>query len=301
MVVVVLASQYPANRFWQWQGQSIRYWQVGDRGTPVILIHGFGACCEHWRQNLEAIAEHATVYVIDLLGFGQSAKPDPTAVNYGIELWAEQVEAFRQAIIGKPARLIANSIGCVIALQAAACQPEAYSALLLIDCALRQIDDKKLSQQPFGRRLGRPLLKAIVRQRSVTDALYRLLAQPKVIERILKVAYPSCDRIDPQLVDALYSATQMVGANGVFWAFVNLFDAPLAEQLLAQVTVPVTFLWGDRDPWEPIELGRKLAEFSCVQDFIPLVGLGHCPHDEDPNQVNPQIQQWLAISEVTSC
>ncbi|UOW70016.1 alpha/beta hydrolase [Synechococcus elongatus PCC 6311] len=293
MVVVVLAAHDPIDRFWDWQGQSIRYWQLGDRGAPVLLVHGFGACCEHWRQNVEAIAQHSTVYVIDLLGFGQSAKPDPIAVNYGIELWAQQIEAFRQAVIGQPTRLIANSIGCVVALQAAVDQPEGYAALLLIDCALRQIDDKKLAQQPLGRRLGRPLLKAAVRQRGLSNWLYRQLAKPSIIERILKLAYPSSERIDPALVEALYAATQSPGAAGVFWAFINLFDAPLAEQLLPQVQAPVTFFWGDRDPWEPIALGRQLADFPSVKAFVPLAGLGHCPHDEAPKQVNPQIVAWL--------
>jgi pimeloyl-ACP methyl ester carboxylesterase len=26
-----------------------------------------------------------------------------------------------------------------------------------------------------------------------------------------------------------------------------------------------------------------------------LPGLGHCPHDEAPDQVNPILQEWLAL------
>lgn len=35
--------------------------------------------------------------------------------------------------------------------------------------------------------------------------------------------------------------------------------------------------WGDKDPWEPIDLGRAYAQFDCVEDFIVLPNVGHCP------------------------
>lgn len=35
--------------------------------------------------------------------------------------------------------------------------------------------------------------------------------------------------------------------------------------------------WGDKDPWEPIELGREFRNFSSVEDFVVLPNVGHCP------------------------
>jgi pimeloyl-ACP methyl ester carboxylesterase len=55
-------------------------------------------------------------------------------------------------------------------------------------------------------------------------------------------------------------------------------------------------LWGTEDPWEPFALGQKLAEFPVVQDFISIVGAGHCPQDEVPELVNPILQQWIERS-----
>ena len=57
---------------------------------------------------------------------------------------------------------------------------------------------------------------------------------------------------------------------------------------------PAIILWGTADPWEPIELGRELAEFPQVMKFIPLEGIGHCPQDEAPELVNPILQDWIA-------
>lgn len=35
--------------------------------------------------------------------------------------------------------------------------------------------------------------------------------------------------------------------------------------------------WGDKDPWEPIELGRAYGKFDSVDDFVVLPDVGHCP------------------------
>ena len=66
---------------WTWQGQTVSYAVSGpaapDRAgpLPVLLIHGFGACKEHWRHNLPPLAVHRPVFAIDLIGFGASSKP----------------------------------------------------------------------------------------------------------------------------------------------------------------------------------------------------------------------------------
>jgi hypothetical protein len=29
-------------RYWQWNGHKIRYQSSGDKGQPILLVHGFG-------------------------------------------------------------------------------------------------------------------------------------------------------------------------------------------------------------------------------------------------------------------
>jgi pimeloyl-ACP methyl ester carboxylesterase len=40
---------------------------------------------------------------------------------------------------------------------------------------------------------------------------------------------------------------------------------------------PVLIAWGEKDPWEPIELGRAYSNFDAVEDFVVLPDAGHCP------------------------
>ena len=47
------------------------------------------------------------------------------------------------------------------------------------------------------------------------------------------------------------------------------------------------------DPWELVEWGRDFQKFDCVEDFISLPGVGHCPMDEAPELVNPLLQEFV--------
>ena len=78
---------------------------------PIVLIHGFGSNKAHFSQNLEALAGSTgrAVYAIDLLGHGQSAKPQ--GVSYDCSLWDWQVQTLVQDVIGEKVFLVGHSLG----------------------------------------------------------------------------------------------------------------------------------------------------------------------------------------------
>jgi pimeloyl-ACP methyl ester carboxylesterase len=142
--------------------------------------------------------------------------------------------------------------------------------------------------------LTRPLLKRMVRQRWLTTSLFQFLARPPYIRRVLAVAYPTGANVDEELVDLLYQPSKDPGAPESFRGFVNLFSDVLAPDLLAELPVTVRMIWGSRDPWESTqEAQRWKREFSSIRELKVVEGLGHCPHDEAPEKVNPILLEWL--------
>lgn len=294
---------------WNWQGLDVGvvrapWLSPGNRETtqtpvPVVLIHGFGACKEHWRHNVDVLRTERPVFALDLIGFGDSAKPrsrlrgepdEPGSLNYGIELWSQQITDFITAEVGGPVNLVGNSIGGVVALATAQKLEQngtPAQGVVLVDCAQRALDDKRLSEQPALRRWGRPLLKALVRQRWLTSTLFKSIAKPGIIRKVLLQAYPSGANVDKQLVQLLLAPALQPGAEEAFRGFINLFDDKIAPQILSHLKTPVTMIWGQQDPWEPIEEARRWLTFSCVKQLHELHDLGHCPHDEAPDEVNP--------------
>lgn len=280
---------------WTWRGFSICYQHQGESGPPIVLIHGFGASWGHWRKNIPVLAQQFRVYAIDLIGFGGSAKPDPkkSNISYTFETWGEQIADFCREVIGEPVYLIGNSIGCIAAMQMAVDHPELVQGVVLINCSLRLLHDRRRRQLPWYRSIGAPILQKVLSIRWLGYAFFGLIAKPKTVRKILLQAYINPEAVTEELVNLILVPASEPGAVDVFLAFTRYSQGPLPEDLLEKLTCPVLILWGEQDPWEPIDLGRKLSEFSCVQDFIPLKGVGHCPQDEAPDMVNSILQDWL--------
>ncbi len=285
---------------WTWQGFPICYQAQGHVGPAVILVHGFGASWWHWRQNIPALAKNARVYAIDLIGFGSSAKPTPgetlkpgEQIQYSFETWGQQIADFCREVVGEPAHLVGNSIGCIAVMQAAVDSPDIALSAALLNCSLRLLHDHKRGTLPWYRRFGTPLIQRLLSIKPVSQFFFDQLAKPKTVRKILQQAYANPETVTDELVDIILAPARDAGAMAVFVAFTSYSQGPLPEDLLAVLPCPAIILWGTADRWEPIALGRELANFPQVQKFVSLEGIGHCPQDEVPELVNPILQDWI--------
>ena len=279
---------------WTWQGFPISYQTQGTQGPAVILVHGFGASWAHWRKNIPALAKNCRVYAIDLIGFGGSAKPTPgIEIEYTFETWAKQIGDFCREVVGSPAFLVGNSIGCIVSMQAAVDYPDLILGVALLNCSLRMLHDRKRATLPWHRRSSAPILQQLLAYKWLGQLFFSQLAKPKVVRKILQQAYKNGETVTDELIDILMAPAFDPGAVDVFLAFTRYSQGPLPEDLLPILPCPAIMLWGTDDPWEPINLGRELAKFPQVKQFIPLEGVGHCPQDEAPELVNPILEEWI--------
>ncbi len=297
--MAVSPLNHPQTHIWQWQGFSIQYQYAGDVGSAVILIHGFGASSGHWRKNIAELAQQHRVYALDLIGFGQSSKPKPGAfvpgqsIAYEFETWGQQVVNFCQEVVGEAACLVGNSIGSIVALQAAVLAPQLVTSVVMLDCSLRLLHERKRASLPWYRKFSAPIFQRVLSIQTIGYFFFRRLARPRTVRQILEQAYGRTEAVTDELVDLLIQPALDPGAADVFLAFINYSQGPLPEDLLALVTCPVLCIWGADDPWEPVELARTLTQFPAVKDFIILDGVGHCPQDEAPQETNIILSEWL--------
>ena len=134
----------------------------------------------------------------------------------------------------------------------------------------------------------------MVRQRWLSTALFRNAARPGVIRSVLNQAYPSGANIDDELVNLLFQPTQRNGAAEAFRGFINLFDDYLAPELMPHLQIPIHLIWGEKDPWEPLDEAKRWKnEIKSVQSLSIIKGAGHCPHDEYPKQTNRILLKYI--------
>jgi pimeloyl-ACP methyl ester carboxylesterase len=282
-----------APKTWNWRGHKITYQQAGDNGAAVVLVHGFGASWGHWRKNLPVLGESCRCYAIDLIGFGGSDKPTPGIVDYTFETWGQQLADFCREIVGSPAFLIGNSIGCIVIMQTAVDYPELALGVAALNCSIRLLHDRKRITLPWYRNYGSLVMQQVLGNQQIGRFFFQQIAKPKVVRNILLQAYRRPEAVTDELVEILMKPSQDPGAVAVFLAFTRYSQGPLPEDLLPRLTCPTVLLWGTEDPWEPVAMGRELANISTVDEFIPLEGLGHCPQDEAPEIVNPILLNWI--------
>src|ERR1700728_4391598 len=93
-------------------GSTMAYREAGASGAPVALfLHGNPTSSYIWRNILPLVAPVAHSIAPDLIGFGQSGKPD---IAYRIEDHARYLDAFiAKAGIGS-ASLLAQGLGTAV-------------------------------------------------------------------------------------------------------------------------------------------------------------------------------------------
>lgn len=274
-----------------WKGHTIRY-TVQGTGRPLLLVHGFGASIGHWRKNIPVLAAAGhRVYAIDLLGFGASDKP---ALNYTVELWQEQLKDFWAAHIQEPTVFVGNSIGGLLCLMVLANHPEVASGGVLLNCA------GGLNHRPDELNLPLRLIMGtftkVVSSNLMGPFLFNRIRQKARLRRTLQQVYRDRTAITDELIDLLHTPSCDPGAQRVFASVLTAPPGPTPAELLPKIQVPLLVLWGEADPWTPIAgafIYKQHAE-SAPLTFVPIPNTGHCPHDENPNAVNPAILGWLA-------
>ena len=284
-------------RDWVWRGWQVRYTYLrsrsrqGQNNPPILLIHGFGAAIAHWRYNLSILSKTHTVYAIDLLGFGASRK---ASTRYSMDVWAEQLYQFWRTVVDAPAILIGNSLGSLVSLTAAAQHPDMVQGLTLIN-----LPDVSARSELLPRSI-RPLVNTIESLFSppwLLRGLFPILRSRSVIRRWAKIAYPKVSALDEELVDILSTPPQDEGAADAFVALVKSALDPrfgtAVKDLLPQLNIPILLLWGERDQFIPPKIARSFVNLNPHLELVMLPELGHCPHDESPQQFHRVILPWL--------
>lgn len=103
------------------------------QGHTVVLLHGVGASgAVWWALKAQLEASGWRVIVPDLLGFGDS--PKPQWPEYRVQDHARQVvAALRRLRIKGPVTLVGHSMGCLVSAHIAAMHPKLVKRLVLYE------------------------------------------------------------------------------------------------------------------------------------------------------------------------
>lgn len=116
-------------------GHRIHYVEHGS-GKPVLFLHGNPTSSYLWRNVLPHVADQTgrRAIAMDLLGFGKSDKP--VDVRYSLELHAEVIRGFLDALELSDIVLVADDWGGPLGMHDVVKRPERYEAAILMETFL---------------------------------------------------------------------------------------------------------------------------------------------------------------------
>jgi pimeloyl-ACP methyl ester carboxylesterase len=127
------------------------------------------------------------------------------------------------------------------------------------------------------------------------QGLFNALAKPNIVKKILNQPYAVKSTGDDVLIKVLLDPLLNEGASHVMFDMLSYSAGPLPEQQLASFPQdkPVWICYGKNDPWTPSGRVEALITKPTVEKVIGFDGVGHCPHDEAPELVNPMLFEFL--------
>jgi len=278
----------------------------GGTGEPILLLHGLGGNTVTWHGVAPLLARdlHTRVLAVDLPGFG-SSRPHGKPCGYaGLHAVVEDI-LVREAPAGARWHLGGNSLGGLLALQAAFTHPERVSRVTLASVSLPLTWGRSLRELlAFGSYL--PTACPWVGRRLVGRYM-RTLGLPGVVDEPIRFLFGDPARLDPELRERLlavsgYRLTWVPEAARALEEVtrglgVALVRSDGAERWIREGRCPVTAIYGGRDPLYPLGAWRHLERERPDWSYVCMPDVGHVPQLEAPAEFAKHMLGHTALAE----
>ena len=224
----------------EWRGHQIALHEAGT-GPTVLLVHSINAAasCYEMRKPFADLQRDYHVVAIDLLGYGDSDRPD---MLYSAELYAELLADVARAL-GGVACMYAVSLSTAFACMAAAAHPE-YIARVVLICPTGLVDLVVKGSVGRAYRLLHGAFGA---------GVYRLLTSRASLRYFLRsMAYHNPAACDDAMVEACARAARHPGARYAPICFLTMLLNADLHDVLPRISQPVLILWGQYAMTTPV-------------------------------------------------
>lgn len=272
-VADVTAIDKAARKFELPCGRGVMVWRSWGVGPPVVLLHGGSGSWNHWVRNIPAlVARGKEVWVPDLPGFGESARP---AVGGDADALPGPMEAALQALLGDTAiDLVGFSFGAMVAAFVAADRPASVRRLVLVGAPALGIN---------------PGWRLVLRAWSHLEAGDALDAAHRANLATLMLARP-------ESIDELALALHAHNLPRDRMKMRRISRTEILRETIRRVHCPVFGIWGAEDVLYRGVQERLAPALSEAPDFRGLTlipAAGHWVQFENPIEFNQALTMAL--------
>lgn len=225
----------------------------------LILLPAFMTTANLWRHQIEALADIASIAVVDLTPY-------------------DSIEAMADAVLdAAPERfaLAGLSLGGFTAFEIMRRGPERITKLALVSTSARADTSERLE--------GREAQMEMVRAGRFAEAIEPF---PTIIQ--------SRDRpLAPEALETIRDMCREVGPNGFLKQQTAMMNRPDSRAGLAAISCPTVVICGRQDQSWPLENSEELAAAIPGAKLVVIEDCGHFPPIDRPAEVTAALREWL--------
>ena len=264
----IVGGKWELPKVFPFRGHDIRYGIIGD-GDPLVLLHGTPFSSLEWRRLAPWFAQHRRVHYFDLLGYGQSAKPEGD-VSLGVQnkLFAALLDHWQLTAPD----VVAHDFGGSTALRTHLLDKKEYRSLVLID---------PVAIGPSGS----PFVQAAKDHQNVFESL------PAYIHEAILRAYIGGSVFNTLREDEMRLYLEpWLGDQGqrAFYRQIAQMSDRFTDEIeprFGEMRCPTTILWGREDKWIPVDRGEKLAQLIPGADLHVVPNARHLVQEDAPEAI----------------
>jgi pimeloyl-ACP methyl ester carboxylesterase len=271
-----LVKKHQDKRYLQVDGVYLRYEQEG-LGKPVVFLHGRPTFSYLWRKVIPGLAYGNTAYVLDLMGFGYSEKPQNA--SYSLDTYVSQLAQFLETLHLENVALVGHDVGGTIAALYTIRHPDRVRKLIVMDAPLYPLPP--------------PLVLRLLR----TRLLGELFVSEWLLKRILRGG--ALARIDDKVLEEyLQPYRDDPGARAALLKFLREFNLRMSLEneivpALSKLQTRTYIVWGDGDPYVPLDFAKQL-ERDLPNRFLQVItNTGHFVQEDRPDEVTRVLREFL--------
>ena len=259
-----------------WHGGSVRWDRIGT-GAPVVLCHGTPWSSYTWRTTARALSSERTVYVWDMIGYGQSAKPEG---DVSLAAQGRLLAALLEHWALEAPDVVAHDFGGAVALRAHLIHGTPLQSLALVDV---------VALRPWGS----PFFRLVAHHSDVFTQL-----QPNLHEALLReyIAGASHQGLASDVLGELISPWLGPTGQPAFYRQIAQADQGYTDEIepfYPDIKVPTLIVWGTADDWIPVDRAHRLNSLIAGSRLNLIDSAGHLVQEDAPSELNALLQKWL--------
>lgn len=258
----------------------------------IILVPGIGSSVKFFVQNFDQlIGQGYRVIAVDLLGFGDSDKPQ---IDYPEGILPRTIVDLIQSLDLQDIHLFGTSLGATVCLGIYELIPKSIKSLILnapTGYGKEILGSLRIVSLPYiGKYLLKLIMSSFITKKSLSQKLFwkSVFHDPSRVDEKMKQAYQdlnqkgSCAHAYSKII------SQYVGIRGIC--------TDLQEKVKVvsrRITIPTLLIWGKNDKVVPYKHAQRAHDMIKGSQLVTVDECAHMPYLEQPEQFNSILVNFL--------